>query len=1249
MTIMKKLLITLLICSFCGVFNVSAKGSFFDNPQVTEYGTKIDNSNYSKDDSFIYYYNDILKGADLDTFEVISSNMGKDKNNIYHSLDVLLNVDRETFKMLDYRYAKDMNNIYFIGSIFKTLPLADLQTFKIKDNGFFAGDDKNVYVTGKIINNADLETIEILPFAHVDDFYMSMDNLFLRDKNNVYFMTDVILDADPDTFEIITENYFRDKNNTYYYEKCDSHYCDDSINLIESVDIDSFEIINNKLSKDKNNVYCKKDISVAKDYFFDSNLYNKYIDMGMSFDEVTEGSVKNKWNRQILYYMEPESFKALNDYYFTNNQSVYFGNGCPEEMLHIDFSTFEVVNEFLAKDKFSIFAGFYKLPEIGNSNITVLNENFIKGNNNIYNIANYLSSYEDIDYLLPKLEKVDGISTYNFEYIGSDIYKNYLHVFEENDGEFIILEGVDRESFEIINDKYAKDKNHIYDIEHTLEIKRGVDPETFEAINGYYTKDKNGVYGIYDLDAADPETFEVINEDYNANYGKDSSKAYVNSTLIPYADPDTFEYAGLVFSKDKRHVYMFAEKLEGVGIDIEFLSDYSDPDDDHWYNYFTDGNYIYCIDGYASVKRLSWVDVDTFKIIDDHRFNDKNGSYINSAGYSSFTTMVEECYIGECTVSSSHVSSSELMMSVKIDDYDKVSDFYIKDENNAYYLPYGTERLSDAMPIFDIHSPTFEVVSDFYTKDMNNVYYRWFSMPNADPKTFEVLGKNIAKDRNQIYYFGDIITGADPATLEIVRIEVESEWYESLGQEAIDEMEKQYGDDWYSPEVEKQIKDKNGIYKIVDGQLVDLEDKSDSYQYIDRKMINGGFSDIDMGYRPYRDSIENLTYKKIIRGYDDGTFRPENTINRAEALKVILKSIDTDAYYREADSDFNTFLDVNYNSWYAKYIKYAVDNEIINGYDDGTFKPGNTVNYLETLKMLFKANKIDVFQNSKTPWYQEYVDAAYKLHFYMDNDDDDVLTRPLTRVELVYMVDSIMNAVEDGYFNSKEWRDYQKIERNDGKSNDNGIDFSYREYPDNKVKWSWSGPSVEDGVLYQLWSEDEMLVETDKKAFVISYNRCSSYQIVKLRVSKVTNPTEEDWGLFSGTREVYFGEHGTVSEREGIKIMIECLSDDKRKADSLYSFVRDENEYDASLNLGLKKMLYYITGILRHDWKYEESEEHYSYVYYYARCITIMDFDAYIDGEDISRSILFSVISHINHISDLSNRLDIAEDILFKK
>ena len=106
----------------------------------------------------------------------------------------------------------------------------------------------------------------------------------------------------------------------------------------------------------------------------------------------------------------------------------------------------------------------------------------------------------------------------------------------------------------------------------------------------------------------------------------------------------------------------------------------------------------------------------------------------------------------------------------------------------------------------------------------------------------------------------------------------------------------------------------------------------------------------------YYKAVQFLSQNEILRGYPDKTFKIEKPLNRAEALKIILEGLKTaglPTFESVQEHKFN-FSDAYANQWYAPYLKYATENDIIKGYPDGTVKLENTVNKVELLKMLFK-------------------------------------------------------------------------------------------------------------------------------------------------------------------------------------------------------------------------------------------------------------------------------------------------------
>ena len=106
----------------------------------------------------------------------------------------------------------------------------------------------------------------------------------------------------------------------------------------------------------------------------------------------------------------------------------------------------------------------------------------------------------------------------------------------------------------------------------------------------------------------------------------------------------------------------------------------------------------------------------------------------------------------------------------------------------------------------------------------------------------------------------------------------------------------------------------------------------------------------------YYGAIESIKNLNIINGYADGTFKPFQEVNRAEALKMILNSANIIPKKGLFDT---TFPDVPLDSWFAGYVMEGLTREIINGNADGTFAPNRTVNKAEFIKMLLKTYNIN--------------------------------------------------------------------------------------------------------------------------------------------------------------------------------------------------------------------------------------------------------------------------------------------------
>ncbi len=111
----------------------------------------------------------------------------------------------------------------------------------------------------------------------------------------------------------------------------------------------------------------------------------------------------------------------------------------------------------------------------------------------------------------------------------------------------------------------------------------------------------------------------------------------------------------------------------------------------------------------------------------------------------------------------------------------------------------------------------------------------------------------------------------------------------------------------------------------------------------------------------------------VINGYADSTFKPNNNINRAEALKIILEayqksgntSDDFEANFAAWRAQFPTYSYVQFEDtfigdWFAKYVYYAWANDIVEGYSEGglkQFKAGQDITRAEVVKILMEMSK----------------------------------------------------------------------------------------------------------------------------------------------------------------------------------------------------------------------------------------------------------------------------------------------------
>jgi len=190
------------------------------------------------------------------------------------------------------------------------------------------------------------------------------------------------------------------------------------------------------------------------------------------------------------------------------------------------------------------------------------------------------------------------------------------------------------------------------------------------------------------------------------------------------------------------------------------------------------------------------------------------------------------------------------------------------------------------------------------------------------------------------------------------------------------------------------------------------------------------FSDIST--HKYKNAIEYIADLDIVEGYEDGSYRPDENINRAELLKIILEAnnIETD---QSAD---NCFDDVS-GQWYSKYVCTAKNLELIEGYEDNTFKPANNINFAEALKIIQLT--YGETPEPSNPWYQTYLDEAESKNMipYDVYSFDQLITRG-QMADIITRYLTHIDGTQDEYIESLDLLTYPIVLESNYTDNGNG-------------------------------------------------------------------------------------------------------------------------------------------------------------------------------------------------------------------
>ena len=105
----------------------------------------------------------------------------------------------------------------------------------------------------------------------------------------------------------------------------------------------------------------------------------------------------------------------------------------------------------------------------------------------------------------------------------------------------------------------------------------------------------------------------------------------------------------------------------------------------------------------------------------------------------------------------------------------------------------------------------------------------------------------------------------------------------------------------------------------------------------------------------YKEAVDVISEISVVDGYEDGSFKPQNTLTRGAAAKIICNLILGPTTAAELHADTAPYKDVPTSNTFSGYIAYCAKEGIISGYADGTFRPAGTLTGYAFMKMLLGA------------------------------------------------------------------------------------------------------------------------------------------------------------------------------------------------------------------------------------------------------------------------------------------------------
>lgn len=168
--------------------------------------------------------------------------------------------------------------------------------------------------------------------------------------------------------------------------------------------------------------------------------------------------------------------------------------------------------------------------------------------------------------------------------------------------------------------------------------------------------------------------------------------------------------------------------------------------------------------------------------------------------------------------------------------------------------------------------------------------------------------------------------------------------------------------------------------------------------------FSGFAGDIDPDFQ---DAINLCQALGIIQNYEDGTFRPDNKVTRAEFSTILIRLLSLEQA-AEAIDEPSKFNDVADNHWAKKQINLLYTLGYINGVGNGQFMPDGNVTYEQAVKTLVVILGYGVLADtSSEPWYTTYITIGAKIGLLKKTQFE--ISETLTRAQLAQLISNALD------------------------------------------------------------------------------------------------------------------------------------------------------------------------------------------------------------------------------------------------